>query len=90
MALTMTYCRYREWGWQIFSALDRHARVDTGGYASLDDVRSDPPPKRDKMESFWLGETLKYLFLLFDDQGLLPLDKVVFNTEAHAVPIWGW
>jgi mannosyl-oligosaccharide alpha-1,2-mannosidase len=42
------------------------------------------------MESFFLGETLKYLFLLFDDTGLLPLDRVVFNTEAHPFPIWQW
>ena len=79
-----------EWGWEIFEAFERHARVETGGYASLDDVRSPQPRKRDKMESFFLGETLKYLFLLFDDQGLMPLDKVVFNTEAHPMPIFSW
>ena len=81
---------YREWGWDIFQAFESHARVETGGYASLDDIKSPHPPKRDKMESFFLGETLKYLFLLFDDQGLLPLDKVVFNTEAHALPMFDW
>lgn len=48
-----------------------------------------PPPRRDKMESFWLGETLKYLYLLLDDSSpqLLPLDQYVFNTEAHPLPI---
>lgn len=41
------------------------------------------------MESFFLGETLKYLYLLFsDDVELLDLDKFVFNTEAHPLPIW--
>ena len=50
-----------------------------------------PPPKRDKMESFWLAETLKYLYLLFDDShpSVLPLDQYVFNTEAHPLPIVG-
>ena len=50
-----------------------------------------PPPQRDKMESFWLAETLKYLFLLFDDSrpALLPLDQFVLNTEAHPLPILG-
>jgi len=34
---------------------------------------------RDKMESFFLGETLKYLFLLFeDDDRVVPFDKVSF------------
>ena len=40
------------------------------------------------MESFFLGETLKYFFLLFSDEpDLLPLDKYLFNTEAHPFPI---
>jgi mannosyl-oligosaccharide alpha-1,2-mannosidase len=39
------------------------------------------------MESFWLAETLKYFYLLFkDDDDLLPLEQVVFNTEAHPFP----
>lgn len=43
----------------------------------------------DLMESFFLAETLKYLYLLFaDDQTILPLDKWVFNTEAHPLPIY--
>lgn len=49
-----------------------------------------PPILGDKMESFWIAETLKYLYLLFeDDPDVLPLDKWVFNTEAHPLPIWG-
>jgi hypothetical protein len=32
------------------------------------------------------AETLKYLYLLFGPDDILPLDKVVFNTEAHAFP----
>lgn len=42
------------------------------------------------MESFFLAETLKYFYLLFeDDPNVLPLDQWVFNTEAHPFPIWG-
>ena len=79
--------KYREWGWQIFEAFERHTRIPDGGYACLDDVTRVPPPKRDKMESFFLAETLKYLLLLFDDDDVLPLTDVVFNTEAHPFPI---
>jgi hypothetical protein len=32
------------------------------------------------------AETLKYFYLLFGPDDLLPLDKVVFNTEAHPFP----
>jgi hypothetical protein len=29
------------------------------------------------------SETLKYLYLLFSEAELVPLDQYVFNTEAH-------
>lgn len=32
------------------------------------------------------AETLKYFFLLFSDDNILPLTDVVFNTEAHPLP----
>lgn len=79
--------KYREWGWQIFKAFEQHTKVDSGGYTSLDDVTVLPPHRRDKMETFFLGETLKYLYLLFGDNTVLPLDEFVFNTEAHPFPI---
>lgn len=49
--------RYREWGWDFARALERHARVKTGGYTSLDNVMSaeSPGTGRDKMESFFLA-----------------------------------
>lgn len=47
------------------------------------------PEFRDKMETFFLGETLKYFFLLFsDDFDLLNIDNWIINTEAHPLPIW--
>lgn len=36
---------------------------------------------------FWLSETLKYLFLLFSDRSVLPLDKWVLNTEVRSCDI---
>ncbi|OJD30144.1 mannosyl-oligosaccharide-alpha-mannosidase [Diplodia corticola] len=78
---------YREWGWEIFKAFREHTLVAGGeGYSSVGDVNAVPPPMRDNMESFWLAETLKYLYLLFSPDDFLPLEKVVFNTEAHVFP----
>nr|CDI53308.1 related to alpha-mannosidase [Melanopsichium pennsylvanicum 4] len=79
---------YREWGWQIFQAFEKHCKVETGGYSSIDDVDSEEPNKVDKMETFWLSETLKYLYLLFSDRDVLPLNKWVLNTEAHPLPVF--
>ncbi|XP_070286344.1 endoplasmic reticulum mannosyl-oligosaccharide 1,2-alpha-mannosidase isoform X2 [Myotis yumanensis] len=81
---------YQDWGWEILQSFNTYTRVPSGGYSSISNVQ-DPhnPQPRDKMESFFLGETLKYLFLLFsDDMDLLSLDSYVFNTEAHPLPIW--
>uniref|UniRef100_A0A4W4GWI4 alpha-1,2-Mannosidase n=1 Tax=Electrophorus electricus TaxID=8005 RepID=A0A4W4GWI4_ELEEL len=82
--------KYQTWGWEILQSFNKYTRVDTGGYTSINNVR-DPtsPSPRDKMESFFLGETLKYFYLLFsDDSNIINLDKYVFNTEAHPLPIW--
>ena len=40
--------------------------------------------------SYFLAETLKYLYLLFREQDLIPLDKWVFNTEGHPLPVYTW
>jgi len=79
---------YQEWGWKIFQAFEKYARVENG-YSSLGTVKNAEEPKlRDMMESFFLGETLKYFYLLFsDDQKTLSVDKYVVNSEAHFFPI---
>lgn len=56
------------------------------GFTSLSNGNLDPPMKRDNMESFWMAETLKYFYLLFSDRDFIPLEDVVFNTEAHIFP----
>lgn len=78
---------YREWGWDMFQSFINHTKIrDGGAFTSVDDVRLVPPPHRDNMESFWLAETLKYFYLLFGSDQFLPLDQIVFNTEAHPFP----
>lgn len=83
--------KYRKWGYEIFKNFVKYTKINQNGqisYTSLDDVTVIPPKKRNNMESFWLAETLKYLYLLFDDDNKIPLDKYVFNTEAHPLPIF--
>ncbi|KAJ7193456.1 glycoside hydrolase family 47 protein [Mycena pura] len=80
--------RYRAYGWDIFQAIERHCRVESGGYATVLNVEEVPVRWEDKMETFLLSETFKYLFLLFSDDSVLPLDEYVFNTEAHPLSIF--
>ncbi|ORY56687.1 family 47 glycosyl hydrolase [Pseudomassariella vexata] len=79
--------KYRDWGWEMFRSFMNHTAVeDGGGFTSLGNANVIPSQKRDNMESFWLAETLKYFYLLFSPNDLLPLDKIVINTEAHPFP----
>jgi mannosyl-oligosaccharide alpha-1,2-mannosidase len=72
---------WRERGWRIFEALQVRCRTNSG-FASLKGHL-----REDSMPSYWLAETLKYLFLLFSDDAVLPLDQFVLNTEAHPLRI---
>eukprot|EP00246_Nothoceros_aenigmaticus_P018190 TRINITY_DN9422_c0_g1_i2.p1 TRINITY_DN9422_c0_g1~~TRINITY_DN9422_c0_g1_i2.p1 ORF type:complete len:608 (-),score=117.14 TRINITY_DN9422_c0_g1_i2:128-1951(-) len=76
--------KYRDWGWDIFQAFETQSRIDSG-YVGLKDVNSGL--KDDMMQSFFLAETLKYLYLLFSPSDVIPLDEWVFNTEAHPLKI---
>ncbi|XP_044261687.1 mannosyl-oligosaccharide alpha-1,2-mannosidase IA-like isoform X1 [Tribolium madens] len=80
--------KYRDWGWEAVQALEKYCRVP-GGYTGLKNVYSDDPQKDDVQQSFFLAETLKYLYLLFSDDSLISFDNWVFNTEGHPLPIKG-
>ncbi|KAG8810136.1 mannosyl-oligosaccharide alpha-1,2-mannosidase, partial [Serendipita sp. 399] len=80
--------KYRAQGWKIFEAIEKYTKVESGGYTSILHVNSTHTPREDKMETFFLSETLKYLYLLFSDASTLPLDQYVFNTEGHPLPIF--
>jgi mannosidase alpha-like ER degradation enhancer 2 len=72
--------RYLDMGSTFFDSLRKYCRTDVG-YAALRNVETKE--KRDDMESFFLAETLKYLYLLYAPKSTLDLRKMVFNTEAH-------
>lgn len=72
--------KYRRMGRVYFNNLKKYCRTDAG-YAALSNVITRE--KTDDMESFFLAQTMKYLYLLFADPGKINLSKTVFNTEAH-------
>jgi ER degradation enhancer, mannosidase alpha-like 2 len=72
--------RYLEMGRIFFEALVAYCRTDAG-YTNLKSVITKE--KGDLMPSYFLAETLKYLYLLFAPETTLDFDRVVFNTEAH-------
>lgn len=76
---------YLEVGRQAVNDLRAINEVECG-FAGTQDMRNGM--LTDRMESFFLSETTKYLYLLFDETN--PLNKeysnFVFSTEAH--PLW--
>jgi len=78
--------KYREWGWQAFQAFEKHCRVEKG-YSGIHNVDNVNSGMDDLMQSFFLAETLKYLYLLFSPDDVVSLDDYVFNTEAHPLGI---
>ncbi|KPJ09295.1 ER degradation-enhancing alpha-mannosidase-like 3 [Papilio machaon] len=77
---------YLHVGKSVLRALQRHTRVPCG-YAAVNDVRTRV--HEDRMDSFVLAETFKYLYMLFGEDRDLPvhLEDYVLTTEAHFLPL---
>lgn len=74
--------KWREMGWKMWTAIDRHARWE-GGFSGSTNADAVPPPSDDVSQSWFFAETLKYFYLLFSPDSALSLQDWVFNTEAH-------
>lgn len=75
-------------GRRVLRSLQR-APVQECGVAALDSIRD--LSLRDHMPSFFTGETLKYLYLLFaGPPEWLVRTPHVFTTEAHVIPVQRW
>uniref|UniRef100_A0A8C2AQU6 alpha-1,2-Mannosidase n=1 Tax=Cyprinus carpio TaxID=7962 RepID=A0A8C2AQU6_CYPCA len=77
---------YLKVGQSIVEKLNTHARVPCG-FAAVQDVRTGT--HEDRMDSFFLAEMFKYLYLLFSEKSQLPIniDDYIFTTEAHLLPV---
>jgi len=73
---------YQNLGKVFLDSLVTYCRTDEG-FTELDDVVTKA--KRDRMEPYFMAETMKYLYLLFAPPDVLRFDKVIFNTEAHPI-----
>ena len=71
----------------MFTAIEKYCRTKHA-YGNHPDVRDPSRVPDDKMESFFLAETLKYLYLLQKPGHPIRLDRYVFNTEAHPTRIF--
>ena len=83
--------KYQDRAWRIFTAIEKNCRVDdhggaNGAYGAYPDVSVAGRKPNDKMESFFISESLKYLSLTFETKSQATKEffkTYVFNTEAH-------
>lgn len=82
--------KYRDWGWDAAQAIQKYTKAGPGrGYSGIRNIDSQNPEQDDTQQTFFLAETLKYLYLLFSTNDLISLDQWVFNTECHPLPVKG-
>ena len=83
--------KWQEYGTRIFDKIESHCAVHGGlwGYSGLDDNGD----KDNKQQSFFIAETLKYLYLLHSlsptlgETDFMDTTKWVLNTEAHPLRV---
>ncbi|TYZ61789.1 hypothetical protein PybrP1_004787 [[Pythium] brassicae (nom. inval.)] len=71
-------------GAHFVHSLQKHAKT-TCGYATIADIETKA--QEDNMPSFFLSETCKYLYLLFNTTHFFRDGGYVMTTEAHPFPI---
>jgi hypothetical protein len=77
---------YLAMGEAFLDGLIAHARTDAG-FTVVTSVAT--MARGDLMPSYFLAETLKYLYLIFAPDDAVDLDRAVFTTEAHPLrPTW--
>jgi mannosyl-oligosaccharide alpha-1,2-mannosidase len=71
---------YQQWAYQIFKSIQKWTRNENG-FAEIENVNKNPPKQRGCLPSYFFSETLKYLYLIFDEG--IGLNDWVLNTEGH-------
>ncbi|VDM53030.1 unnamed protein product [Angiostrongylus costaricensis] len=71
---------------QVMESINEYVRVPCG-FAGVKDVRT--MSHEDRMDSFVLSETFKYLFMIFAEPSdlIFDPDNYVLTTEAHFLPL---
>ncbi|KAF8967669.1 glycoside hydrolase [Flammula alnicola] len=80
---------WRDRGWSIYESIERETKTRYG-YAGILQVDQLPSAMKDEMPSYFLAETLKYLYLLCTNEDPIPLNSWVFNAKGHPLPVFEW
>ncbi|VDP38046.1 unnamed protein product, partial [Soboliphyme baturini] len=77
---------YLSVGEKVIRSMNTFLRIPCG-FAGIGDLRT--MRKEDRMDSYLLAETFKYLFLLYAEREdlIFDIDDFVFTTEGHLLPL---
>lgn len=75
--------KYQEIAWRILKNLDIQCKADRGGFTVLKEETDGSVGHGDRMPSEFLGSTLKFFYLTFSSDNVLPLNHYVFNRAGH-------
>lgn len=83
--------KYREWSWDAWQAINRTTRQNQG-FNYFRNVDDPDGGMGDNQESYFFSETLKYLFLIFSDDGEWQVNfngqnPWLYSTEGHLFKI---
>lgn len=74
--------RSKKVAYKILKAIKKYCETDSG-YTSIRDTSKWIVIWEDLQDSYFLSETLKYLYLIFSDNDVYSLDDYIFTTQAH-------
>ncbi|KFH40464.1 mannosyl-oligosaccharide alpha-1,2-mannosidase 1B-like protein [Hapsidospora chrysogenum ATCC 11550] len=86
--------KWQDLAWEGFQTMSELCRAGSG-FSGLRNVRDSRGGGHDDFQqSFWLAETLKYLYLIFSEDSPVQVqadkpNEFVYNTEAHPVRVRG-
>lgn len=72
--------KYQEKAWSMFRSIQKKSKTSIS-YAGLSDVTRANTGRHDHCESFWMAETLKYLYLIFSEPSVVSLDEYVLYVS---------
>lgn len=75
--------KYLQLGKSVIEVLQDCCKTECG-FSSLSNVHNRTI--EDRMDSYFLSETLKYLYLLFDEDNFVNDGNYIFTTEGHLLP----
>eukprot|EP00727_Mastigamoeba_balamuthi_P010342 m51a1_g5930 putative mannosyl-oligosaccharide alpha- - (668) ;mRNA; r:83895-86784 len=75
---------FLEIGETFLDSLESTCRIGCG-YAAVGDLLS--LKLQDRLDTFFFSETLKYLYLLFDENNFVLQTPHLFTTQAHVIPL---